>query len=643
MSASLGRRLVQLGIVAVVFLALAPLSTSLPGDGLDPSWGLVIEQAYLRGWQWGRDVVFTFGPFGYHYQRIFHPELASGLLAASALRALLIGLGVALLVRGATPWRVVAVLLAVVLALPFATDSAFFLLPLLAVLIHAQGSEPSRVWYLLAVAAYCGFAALIKTTFAVLALVLLLLVDIDRMLHRRPPVLTPVLVAAALLAYAAAGQSFADLPDFVVLSLDVASGFSRAMSVFSTLRAIELGAYIVASATILGLLLTQAIREKALSDWSVRLMLLALAVFWFVTYKAGFTRHDLHTLTAWSCVGIAGVLVAAILRDGWTVRLLMAAALCTALITPARLAIAPGFNLGGMLQQTLLGNPRDTLVAAARLITDPEGWTTERTNLRQALLDRIRQRNPLPDGLGRVDSIPSVQGALVAADLAGTATYAPRPLFQEYSTYTDRLVAANSAFMAGDRAPDTVLLAPGSIDNRYPGLAEGPLWAMLLRRYQPARLIGPLHHLNQEIDVLVLSRRAQEEPDWTSSIETMPIRPGERIELPALDGRMMATVDVPLSLLGRLLTLIHQMPSVQITVTLADGSERRHRLIPGIARSGFILSPYMADATDARALFEAPSNRDHDPHRVTALKVDVPALARWAFADSFTLGLRLLR
>lgn len=642
MSAALVRWSIQAAIVVAVFLVLAPLSTSMPGDGLDPSWGLVVEQAFLRGWQWGRDVVFTFGPFGYHYQRIFHPDLAAGILAASAIRALLIGLGAALLLRDAAPWRIAAVLAAIALALPFAADSAFFLLPLLAVLVHARGAEPSRLWYLVAVAAYCGFAALIKTTFAVLALVLLLIVDIDRMIQRRPPVLTPVLIVAALLAYTAAGQSVAALPDFVALSLDVASGFSRAMAVFSGLRAIELAAFLVASAAVLALLIARAVREGALGDWSVRLMLLALAVFWFVTYKAGFTRHDLHTLTAWSCLGIAGVLVAAILRDGRIARLLTAAALGIALLTPVRLALAPGFDPAGMVRQTLLDNPRDTLTTAARLVADPAGWAAERSSLRDALLARIRERNPLPEGLGRVDSIPSVQGALVATDLAGAARYAPRPVFQEYSTYTDALIAANRAFMQGDAAPDTVLLAPGSIDNRYPSLAEGPLWPVLMRRYRPASLIGPLHHLDQEIDVLVLRRRARDLPAPPPTDRTMTLRPGERMELPALDRPVLASVDLPGSAAGRLLTLLHQQPLVEITVTLADGSERRHRLIPDIARAGFILSPYLGDATAARDLFDTAALGD-SPNRVTALRVDVPALGRWAFADRLTLSLHLLR
>jgi hypothetical protein len=640
------RWLKNVGIVAGVFLVLAPLSVSFPGDGLDPSWGLVIEQAFLRGAQWGRDIVFTFGPLGYHYQRIFHPELAAGILAAASIRALLIGIGIALLLRGAGVWRTAAALVAVGASLPFSQDSAYFLVPLLAVLLHFSRPAPPLA-YLLAVAAYCGFAALVKTTFALLAVALLLIVDIDRLCHRRLPVATPLCVAVALAAYLASGQPPAALPQFLATSLDVASGYSRAMSVFSAVRAVELAAFLTASATLLGLLLADLRRDGGLRTRSGLLLLLAVAAFWFMTYKAGFTRHDLHTLTAWSCLGIAGTLLAGARfaadgHDSGSARLLMVAALGTALLAPIRLAVAPGFSLAGMAVQTVYDGPRDTLVDAARLLTDPSGWLAEKRGLRTAALARIRDRNPLPDGLGSLDTIPSLQGALVAADLDGTAEYRPRPMFQEYSTYTAALIDANAGFLAGDDAPDTVLLAPGSIDNRYPSLAEGPLWPLLMRRYAPAGLIGPYHHLDREIDVLVLRRRAGDADIGDRSHPSLALAPGATRALDDLRGPVLATLDLPLSAAGRLLTLLHQTPMVEITVTLADGSQRTHRLIPEIARAGFIMSPYMADATDAQALFDAASTGD-DPHRVTALRVDVPAIARWAFADRLTLGLRRLR
>lgn len=632
-------------ITVLVFLTLAPLTLTLPNDGLDPSWGLVIERAALQGWQWGRDIVFTFGPYGYHFQRIFHPDLAAEVLAGSAIRAALIGLGVAFTLRGAGIWQSCAALAAVALALPVARDSAYFLLPFLVAVLHFTRPAKAPLWYLLLVAAYCGFAALIKTTFAILGLVVLLIVDLDRLLDRRVPVFTPVCLAATLAAYIVAGQSFASLPDFIALSLDVASGFSDAMSVFDWLRAVELSAFIGASTVVLALVLAEENRRGRLGTRTGRLTVLALAVFWFVTYKAGFTRHDLHTLVSWTCLGVGAALYAAARRDAppSPVRhMLLAAAVCIALLAPVRLALAPGFGLGGVLLQTLFQNPRETLSEAAALITKPEAWQAEMQRRRALSLAAIRDRNPLPASEGTIDTVPSLQAAVVAADLDGGAAYHPRPMFQEYSTYTAGLIAANFAFMESDDAPDTVLLAPGSIDNRYPSLSEGPLWPILLRRYADAGLAGPLGHLDGEVDVLVLRRRDSDAVVTLGQEETVTARFGVPLALPDAGAPLVAKIDLPLSATGWMLSVLHQTPTVRITVALVDGTRHTHRLIPDIARAGFVLSPYMPDAATARQLFSSRGGGGGE-HRVTEIQVDVPDLIHWAFADRISVSIRTVR
>jgi hypothetical protein len=264
----------------------------------------------------------------------------------------------------------------------------------------------------------------------------------------------------------------------------------------------------------------------------------------------------------------------------------------------------------------------------------------EHRGRRAEAMAAIRARNPLPPADGTIDTIPSIQAAVIAAGSDGGAAYRPRPVFQEYSTYTAALVAANLAFVDGHDAPDTVLLAPGSIDNRYPSLAEGPLWPTLLRRYAAAELAGPVHHLNEGIDVLILQRRGEDAVVTLGPEQSLSVGLGTRLPVPDLDAPLMAKVDLSLSWAGRVLSLLHQTPAVEMSVTLADGSEHGHRLIPDIARQGFVLSPYLPHASAARRLFDGepwPENR------VVALRIDVPAAIRWAFTDPVAIGLRALR
>jgi len=59
------RRAVPAACVAYALLLLAPWRFVLPAPGLDPSWIQVVAHAAQAGWQWGRDIVFTYGPLGY--------------------------------------------------------------------------------------------------------------------------------------------------------------------------------------------------------------------------------------------------------------------------------------------------------------------------------------------------------------------------------------------------------------------------------------------------------------------------------------------------------------------------------------------------------------------------------------------------
>ena len=62
-------------IAILVLLIYLPLSVALPSDGLDPSWHLAISYGLSNGYQFGKDIVFTYGPFGALFSRGSWPGL----------------------------------------------------------------------------------------------------------------------------------------------------------------------------------------------------------------------------------------------------------------------------------------------------------------------------------------------------------------------------------------------------------------------------------------------------------------------------------------------------------------------------------------------------------------------------------------
>jgi hypothetical protein len=78
------------GIGAALALALTivtwPVGFTIAQPGIDPSWMLALELAHNEGMDWGRDIVFTYGPLGIG---IYPVATASGTLIASLLLAFL--------------------------------------------------------------------------------------------------------------------------------------------------------------------------------------------------------------------------------------------------------------------------------------------------------------------------------------------------------------------------------------------------------------------------------------------------------------------------------------------------------------------------------------------------------------------------
>src|SRR5207244_11236768 len=55
-------------LLAALAVLLALLLFQFPSPakaGLDPSWGMVLVYAHRHGLQFGRDVAFTYGPYGF--------------------------------------------------------------------------------------------------------------------------------------------------------------------------------------------------------------------------------------------------------------------------------------------------------------------------------------------------------------------------------------------------------------------------------------------------------------------------------------------------------------------------------------------------------------------------------------------------
>jgi hypothetical protein len=97
---------------------------------------------------------------------------------------------------------------------------------------------------------------------------------------------------------------------------------------------------------------------------------------------------------------------------------------------------------------------------------------------------------------------------------------------------------------------------------------------------------------------------------------------GETVALPAVtNAAVWAKLDLPLTLAGRAACIFFKPPILWLTIWTEDGQQLRYRVVPGLARGGFLLSPLVADSVSFGLLASTGGLRDLSRSRLTAARL----------------------
>jgi hypothetical protein len=609
------------------YVAFAPLDFLMPRYGLDGSWEVVLGEATARGLKFGEDIIFTGGPLSSVYTRYFRADFFSAQLLIGALcigtSALLITI-LALQNSNLSAGFTAAGCMFAVLA---SNDAIFIAFPMLTALAALRAERSVMEQAGLAAGILCSaISTLAKFSVFPMAVVAFLLVDLIRLGRRRWPFYlgSYLLITFMLFAWLEGPTRF--LP-FISGSLSVSAGYTEAMFVAGPGR--ELVAFFLA---ILVLLVATALSEfravvKGSLTWSVAVARwLIVATYLFVTFKAGFVRHDAHSIIAWSGLGVAALtyfIIAPYTVAARGVFLRSSVRLIFPLIAVLALLVAVPFFWSFHTRESpsvLVGVLATRVQQARTFFANPtrtiEVWKHEK----DAAWARVRDAKALPMLDGTVDVIPSLQSSVLAHGL----NYVPRFTIQEYTTYNRRLIEANRRSLI-ERGPRYLLFQPGSIDGRHPAMAEGPIWPDIIRYYEPYSLDG---------DLLTLRRRLKpiEELLGHASIETVAF--GQDIALPDTEEPQFLRAKIEKTWLAKFVEVVFKPPVVSVRLTYADGKQQRYRIVPAIAEAGFIISPLVARSSDFLLLASGNSSL---LARVSSMSFETNWLGRFLFGSSFEL------
>jgi hypothetical protein len=300
--------------------------------GVDPSWAVALHLAADRGLDFGRDILFTYGPLGFLSQPLL-VTTPTGLAAFGFAVAAQFALCAALLwstLRVYPPW--VAIALTYAVAVMFAA-TGFSNLPdylvVIAFLLAVYTIErdpPPGAWIVAAGAFLAALSFLIKTNNGIVSIVLLALV----VWRCRPggwrseALLGGCFAGAVFVLWLVSGNSPAALPSWLHQEAHVVVSYTSAMAIEGT----NSGEYL--QALLLLIVATAAIAAHVRGlDRKRQVALFAVGVVYALAYlKEGFVRHDvIHAVVFFSALAGGVLAVRWDARTRWIAATVVAAAL----------------------------------------------------------------------------------------------------------------------------------------------------------------------------------------------------------------------------------------------------------------------------------------------------------------------------
>jgi hypothetical protein len=603
-------------------LLLFVLAFSFPAKPLlelDSSWRQALAYFLHRGFPFGESIVFTYGPLGFlmgnTYMGLYYEAYLVWQTLFSALAAALI-VGLARPLAGVS--RFVYFIFFALWGVGYGDALHMIVIAYLGWMLLNLAEDdrgklrPGLVGSLLAVLALIKFTNLLFAGFVVVMVCLH-----DWLKGRRPQAgtLLGCFAGVFLFGWMLLGQSLLALIPYALNSLEISSGYQAAMGLPTPEGQLTKALLVMAGigGYVLWHLCSQPDRLRALAR------LLILAAFLFLNWKHGFVRADGHMLGFFYCALVPVVAFPVLfreeLRHRWIPRLCLvwAGVFC---ILGMRGTFTSSIDYAFSITNERLTQNLGKMADLKRTRGDLEGAVSHWE--REAKLEKTQSR------VG--DASLDVLGFEQAIALFNGFNYTPRPTFQSYSAYTPKLSALNAAYLAGEDAPDFLLLKLQTIDDR-PLLADDSQLMALFPHLYTYELTEKDFHLfsrrSDTPDVATLSPRL---------VRSLDVALGDPVDLTEFGtDHVWVEIDLPFSWAGRARKFLYKPPLVFLRVTDLDGKEIRYRVPRSLATAGFQINPLV---TDFDSYLEAHGGES--PRQVRELRIEVEdADLRWVEDTAF--------
>lgn len=569
--------------------------TSAPGPSLDSSYQAVLEYAAIHNFQFGKDIVFTYGPLGFlnttvsqgllPFHRILFALIWSGLVAWSVT--------VFIQNISGTMKYVYLVWFLLYSNLGGLEQHAFIVMTYGSMIL--MGDVARRKCAAATILTLFAILSLIKFTFfmaATASVILCVFVQIGKRGFKSSFAVALFSCAVFTALWMASGQNLDSLIPWLKGSVEVAGGYTAAMTIFPNVKVLVI-CFIAGAVYFVSLLLLLRIVRLDLTGSGI---LLVTTAYLFLSWKSSFARADGHVMGFILFLPLAfGVLFfGAFQKRMKRKHQLFLATLYMGVVLLCNWAA--DFQEPGTMLTKLLDWPRRMSENSSQIFNVVTGnW-----NKCFQALQEDQQKKRVPDlhvtraivGKSSVDVINYTQYAALANNL----NYRPRPVIQGYCAYTPYLQNLNLAFYRSEQRPQYLLYKMETIDNRFPTLDDAPLLTYIFGNYHVVARDG-------EFLILKSSRNIHRDDGYILTHE-QTVAFGEQFDLsPYNDRALLMQVRIRTTVFGKLANLFFQSPVLYLN-TVSNGKAASYRFIPAMAEQGFVINPLLHTNRDVMAFLD---------------------------------------
>ncbi|MDB5087029.1 MAG: hypothetical protein JWR09_1023, partial [Mucilaginibacter sp.] len=543
--------------------------------GLDVSWKMTLNYAFIKHWTWGKDLVYTYGPLASLSTRTGWGISRWAFMLFDAFLVVNFYFVFADFIKNNTnKLLAMAILICTLLVVNpcFGSDTSWVLL-FFVIYWMMKTFYDQRPFFLAMLIVLTVLAFYIKMNTGLIAMVFLGGHFINLFVCKKITLVKLLIccVSFMVLLIASAVLLNVSIINYISGSLEIIKGYNDVMYLDEEHFHIEHNLYILFFALLLWFFykLYWQIKEK---KHSLIIYTIACILFIFLLQKQATLRNDVQHL--YEYFSFAPL----ILLCGFTtvekqkphLKYLLVIILFALAFVSTNRSIA--FSLGRRLSGPVTYIKQFREYNSNAYINQPD-----KRYIPQRVLNNIGNKT--------VDVFPW-DGEYA---MENKLNYRPRPVFQSYSVYTAALEKINYDYYV-KQAPDMLIYNYDAIDNRYPFNDEGLVNLFILNNYTLIDSFTSNERLR-----MVLQRKNKTNPLQFTPLKKQEFSLKEPI---AINQANFIKLEIQYNLAGRIKAFFGSPPHVQISYMREDGQWFTYKTSVELLKSGLFVKNLVADDSD---------------------------------------------